>query len=638
MRIEHLSIRNFLSISKIDVSLDNKGLVLIQGENRDDTSQDSNGSGKSSFPDAISWVLYGVTARGVSGAAVINSNTTGACRVEIQLIDEEDLYSIIRIRTKSSSSLIIARNGVDETLATIQLNQERINSIIGCSADVFNAAIYSAQDGMVELPSLTDKALKSLIEEAAGVDRLQRAHELALEKKKGIDLVLTGIQADLHTQEKLLEAAKYNEAQTKSDIKDWDSFRERVIRDIKEEAETVAEEIKGLKKQDVEAYIVEVKNLENAAAELSVDRLKQEIDLEHKIARILIEIDNLKRQARNSELRQNRINSDLLHPDIPVGEACDECGKEYTGDDLDHYTNGLNEELKNEENEASKLFAEIAELLNESVRLEKEKKAAGIVSTEEVKIKDRIIILNKLTEEGNKANKERNSLIDRYTELERKYKEEKARENPHLPTLDRAETVVALHRDSVEEYKNDELEAGHELKVATSVSKVFSREGVRSYILDMVTPFLNSRTSEYLTTLTDGNISAVWSTLATTKAGELREKFNIEVKSKLGAESYKALSGGERRKVKLSCAMALQDLVASRATKPLGIYIADEIDDALDDQGLERLMGILDQKAKEKGTLLVISHNSLSDWIRQTATIVKEGGSSTIEGSCLDLR
>ena len=74
-------------------------------------------------------------------------------------------------------------------------------------------------------------------------------------------------------------------------------------------------------------------------------------------------------------------------------------------------------------------------------------------------------------------------------------------------------------------------------------------------------------------------------------------------------------------------------MVASRAEKPIGLWIGDEIDDALDDAGLERLMGVLEKKAKERGTVMVISHHSLSDWCDQVITVKKAGGVSEISGA-----
>jgi DNA repair exonuclease SbcCD ATPase subunit len=160
---------------------------------------------------------------------------------------------------------------------------------------------------------------------------------------------------------------------------------------------------------------------------------------------------------------------------------------------------------------------------------------------------------------------------------------------------------------------------------------VFSPTGVRAFLLDEVTPFLNDQTAKYLGTLTDGHITATWTTLVKTAKGELREKFSIEVTSASAGETFKSISGGEKRKVRIACALALQDLVGRRASKPIELFIGDEIDDALDNAGRERLMTILEEKARDRGSVFVISHSDLKDWIRNTITVKKVDGKSTVE-------
>ncbi|EPA8429196.1 exonuclease, partial [Escherichia coli] len=161
--------------------------------------------------------------------------------------------------------------------------------------------------------------------------------------------------------------------------------------------------------------------------------------------------------------------------------------------------------------------------------------------------------------------------------------------------------------------------------------QVYSPAGVRSHILTSVTPFLNIRTAEYLNTLSDGNIVAEWSTMETTKKGEYRDKFNISVIKTGSSKSFQTLSGGEKRKVRIACSLALQDLVASRASKNIELFIGDEIDDALDTAGLERLMGILEAKARERGTVMIISHKEMKSWFREIITVeVKEGRSYVV--------
>ncbi len=71
--------------------------------------------------------------------------------------------------------------------------------------------------------------------------------------------------------------------------------------------------------------------------------------------------------------------------------------------------------------------------------------------------------------------------------------------------------------------------------------------------------------------------------------------------------------------------MALQDLISTRATKAIKLWIGDEIDDAIDAAGLERLMVLLEQKAKEVGTVLIISHNDIRDYVRNEIIVEKKG-------------
>ena len=191
--------------------------------------------------------------------------------------------------------------------------------------------------------------------------------------------------------------------------------------------------------------------------------------------------------------------------------------------------------------------------------------------------------------------------------------------------------AIKLKTIETEEERLRELDK--RVALLEDAAAVYGPAGVRAHILDTVTPYLNARTQEYLTVLADGNIKAVWNTLTKSKKGELKEKFSIEVVNEKGAESFEGLSGGEKRKVRLATAMALQDMVASRATKPINIFVADEVDHALDESGLERLMTVLNDKAKERGTVLVISHNSLSDWIDNVITVTKESGYGTVSGA-----
>ena len=190
MKFLKLKIHNFLTIGDAaELSLDGKGLVLIQGINEDDSSATSNGVGKSSIVDALCWAIYGQTARDETGDQVVNNVAKKDCYVRLVAQDGATVYRITRYRKhkefKNQTIVEAASPGEDDTAGvwvdlskgTEKETQGLINSIMGCSLDVFMGAIYAGQEVAPDLPKMTDKQLKLLIEEAAGVERLESDNE-----------------------------------------------------------------------------------------------------------------------------------------------------------------------------------------------------------------------------------------------------------------------------------------------------------------------------------------------------------------------------------------------------------------------------------------------------------------------------
>jgi len=98
MKFLSAHIENFLTVAAGSVKLADRGLNLIQGVNNDDDSASSNGAGKSSIVDAICWCLYGVTARGVKGDAVVNLKAKKNTAVIVMLENGATTYKVERYR------------------------------------------------------------------------------------------------------------------------------------------------------------------------------------------------------------------------------------------------------------------------------------------------------------------------------------------------------------------------------------------------------------------------------------------------------------------------------------------------------------------------------------------------------------
>ncbi len=638
MKILQATIRDFISIGQAELSLGDMGLVLIQGVNEVNPSAKSNGAGKSSIVDAICWCLFGETARGLDGDGVIRWGAKEAS-VTLLLDDEGQRYMVNRLRRKGRGALALSMADgegnftINCTAGTDKLTQEALVKILGYSSDVFCSAIYIGQEQMPDLPRLTDKRLKELIEQAAGVEVLEaaytRAKQLALEAEKAA--VAQAACVDQATRHVTFCEGKLTEldASALQWIKDWSARLHAA--GVEEEAlnralDTALEEFAGW--PDPKPTLARLAEIDRELAGFT-DQQRQERLLAAEVSKAERAMAAAETTARLALKRHAEAQHAAQHAGDHVGEPCDACGQPLTADALRHAVAAA-------ARHAGACKAEATGAAGALLTARKGHAAAAAALAEfragmsdPTKAQAEREALNRTLETYNRA-------VRAVEEARRKCLDNKALRdrlgvevNPYEALLVKAGAEVEKARTQLVEETRLLEAARTEHEIQAAVAKVFGTAGVRAHVLDQVTPYLNDRTSAYLDILSDSTIKAVWTTLVRNAKGELKEKFSIEVTHPNG-EGFQGLSGGEKRKVRIACALALQDLVASRATKPFSLWVADEIDDALDDAGLERLMAVLQEKAREKGTVLVISHNNLTDWIDTVWVVTKREDRSEV--------
>jgi len=638
----HLAIENFLAISLAEIDLSGRGLLLIQGDNQDNPSAESNGAGKSSVPDALYWALTGETARGVSGDAVINRSAGKNCRVVVKVTDEKETYEIARHRkhTKGKNSVTVKLLDADGsgrehdlTKGTDKLTQEVIFKILGCSAEVFKAAVYSGQEQMPDLPGMTDKQLKLLVEEAAGINQLQAAHDIAKKRLATAEAVFSDCLSKKKNLGDRLEDAKSHHEGAKARADEWDKAQGGRIADATNRAKEAVDAVKRLDTEiagdDLVAKEAERDRLQGIIDGVAGERVK-EVELRTTLSRAQAEEAKAQVNLTNAAGKLRTAVDKLKGIDAQIGKACGECGRNHDESTLGAAKCALKETAKKEKTSYDMAVEARAAAGNTVLTSAKslETFTASMTDISEATaslsaINASIVTSSALRDKRKTAATTAKSLVERQREI-------KAEINPHLATITDALGKIDYLKVQIDNADEEIAEQAAAVELRKKAVQVYGPAGVRAHILDTVTPFLNDRTAHYLGALSDGNCHAIWQTLTPTAKGELREKFSIDVADDQGAESFAGLSGGEKRKVRLATALALQDLVGSRAAKPIDLWIGDEIDDALDNAGLERLMNILELKARERGTVLVISHADLKDWIRETLTVVKKGGVSTV--------
>lgn len=653
MDFGNLQMGNFLTISSANIDLNNRGLLLVQGVNDVDSSAGSNGAGKSTIPDCLCWVAFGVTARGVTGDAVVNNHAKKDCFGQFTATEADFEYTIARYRkhTVHKNALTVVQKELS-TGATLSLTrgtdketQEVVANILGCSLDVFQGAIYAGQEKMPDLPGMTDKNLKTLLEEASGTEILAEAYTEARQRLLGVKTRLEGALTRLN-EERARSVTLAGPTPTHAQGEYGELLDKQKAHNDGRKARATAhlEHIKPLS-DSIAAREKRIAELDEAGvdaqaaaitAELATHTSKgEELGRLHGVVAAAQRAHDVANGAGTTIAVQVRgAKAELEQVDKLIGTPCGECGKDYCAHDLEGATQARTKKIAEITRQVPEVQAAIKET-REALEVAQKAYDGFKLTLPDVSAQNAALVALRERKDAIKTLRTNVDTEKNNIEIHRSNaKGELTSPNPWDKAVEVKKEEIDKCLATVASLETTLDGAEDELALYDEAVKVFGPAGVRAQILDMITPFLNEQTREYLGTMSDGNIHATWSTLSRTSKGELREKFNIEVTHDLGGDSFSALSGGEKRKVRLATFMAMQDLVASRATKPLNLFIADEIDHALDDAGLERLMAILERKARERGTVLVISHNELADWIPNNLTVRKVGqGQSTIDSS-----
>jgi DNA repair exonuclease SbcCD ATPase subunit len=639
MRFGNLVIKNFLSIKEATVNLTSRGLVLIEGKNLDDSSARSNGAGKSSIADALCWCLFGKTARGVSGNDVINRKANKNCLVSVEIHDNKNDYVVVRTRKNPSNTLTVHKGELDLTKGTVAETQKVVETIIGCPYDVFCSTVYAGQENMPDLPAMTDKELKALIESVLGVERISAVYQKVLDEtvegKHRLDVATNAYSqsqaTEMSVRNSLQDLVKWRE--------NWESDQKATVEEWRKRHENAQAEYKNALR-DLEAKEASAKDAVKVNDEIDAEIAKDH-KLKSEISTLRDDYYSKKQSFSNAQLAVSAHKCDLAelidqhkNANKIIGQKCPTCGKPFTADDLKERQAIIK---RNAQELAEQIRKESVELQNAQKAMEDAKQlwkdAENALPDTSKILKQKEACINALSavrmakeNVSHKRDVEQNAL----SELN---KAEKVlmKTNPYIELVKQQEESLQKAIEQSQKANKDLEQAKHDISVLGELKTVFGSQGVRQHILDTITPILNDKTADYLNILSDGKLTAIWTTLTANKSGEVKEKFSIQVANSVGGGTFDSLSGGEKRKVRVACCLALQELVASRATKPIEIFIADEVDHALDDTGVERLIGVLNEKAKTCGTLMVISHNPLRNWIDKTITITKENGYSEIK-------
>lgn len=691
MHWEEMTIRNFGPFVDVSISLDSKGLVCVEGDNQLSTSADSNGAGKSYLLEAVVWCLYGRTVRGQTGDDVVNHRfgpTPGNnCAVIERIRHGSSLIEIARYRRHKTgkNGVTVSIDGVDQTKGTNKETDKLIVDILGLDYDSFVRSVYFDGHKIVSFPTLADKEVKAVFERVLGLEELTRVADV-VRRHKSEAIILLG---NRDTQLKLVNV-RHSTAQAEvsrfaMQAVNWQAEQDAKIKEKAKQADETWDSMKLIipvdtapleaRKAEIDTFILlaagigsdlvdintafnEVTTANNQAAvrKAVLDRGKMSIAGNPELIASETRLYYLLKEKKTSLASHTATASNASHK---IGQPCGECGKIYLADDLGSIIEHAKKHMAVETTAIATIEQEIVDI---KAAIEKSKNDAIAladldIQREQLVISEGATLLASIVEKKSKLEAVLQGVSRLQTELAgivaqidaAKHIETrrdtvgaqahaleddiaflKAQPNPNAIEHDRWLAVQTEAAKDVAEKEASIAEVNDRLATIEVLEKAYGRNGLKAHIIEQVTPILNMRANEYAARLADGSITINFSTIAKNKDGTYSERFQVTVKNDQGAESYLGNSSGECKKIDLAIAIAFADLVYARAGRPIDLWCADEIAESLDATALERVVELLRDKAKERGTLLCISHVPLSDYIPTVWTVKKTGDGSTI--------
>jgi DNA repair exonuclease SbcCD ATPase subunit len=615
MKFQQLKVHNFGSIKELDIPLADRGLQLILGRNEDAPKSCSNGSGKSTLLDSFTWVVWGQTVRGMKHDDVVNETINKDCMVELYFEESDITYKIVRYRKNTSdinykpNDLVLFVGDEDVSGVSVEDTQQRVNELLGLDFVTFCAMMPGAG---VRVASMTDLEVKELLEKLLQTEVLGKAQEITRDLYKQNN---TKLQINTDKLKSITDAIVELTNRLNSLQVDHDSF----------------EEVKKNKIEDIKQLLNELETersangvVINKAVSVSekLDKARSRLtDAEKDISTSTKRLYSLTTD-HNTKVSFKKAYKDQLNSVEEIGAHCDLCQQSVDKSHIDMISTNILSAIKDIEKEII--------LLADSVSVEQDKlsKYAAIKELAKKDI-DRFLTLQQEAIYAEKTNKSLIKQISRHNEeIEKILKEQ----NPLENLIE--ETTGSLTTKQAEQQACETLidELSQEDKLLAYWLDGFAPSGLRSFMLDHVTPVLNSAAKKYADLLTEGEMAIKFNTKETLKNGKIKDKFNIEVTQAHGGSSYLSNSTGERARANLVIALALGDLAALRVNKRIPFRFLDEPFESVDESGTDAILKLLNNQQDYYDSVFVITHQDhFKQLFDNKVTIVKKNGFSSWE-------
>ena len=599
LNFKTLTLQNFMSHENSTINLNRGGFTLLQGKNDcPEDSAHSNGSGKSALWDGLSWCLTGETLRG--GKDIERKGCKEGTLVKLEFDVDSSSYILIRTKNHSTykTNLKIFVNGEDVSGKGIRDSEEILQKL---------------------LPDLTSSLLGSVIVLGQGMPN------------KFSDNTPAGRKAVLEN----LSKSDFMIEQLKEKVGDRSFYLSTNLREQENEGIKSNTKLNLLKER--------LTQIQNQQTDLSTIDLTE---LKNKQAALSVELSSIEAEGRDAELanqaldeRIDAVQSELLNVTSAQNQALSTITDPYNSQltDLQAQKVELTAEINSLEKEISRLESitdicptcgqkiqgiEKPSTLDQRTTLAKLLDQRNCIMDSYAKLNDECSTQVKLTEESFLANKhqfevELNDLKSKKVQGQRAVAELNRQYISKSQELNKLTLYIERTESDIERLTSESLSVADEtskieLDIEAITSQIqnieshlqvlqkmetFLKRDFRGILLTNIIDFINKKAGDYSDKVFGHRNLSVE-----------QEGNNIQIR--FLSKEYSTLSGGEQKKVDIIIQLALRQMLRTYLNFSSNLFVTDEIFDALDIQGCQKILTLLTQELADVGTIFIVTHRA----------------------------
>lgn len=612
MIIKKLKIFNFFTFKDVDLELEQLP-YFITGENRDETSSSSNGSGKSLLVQSMLWCLFGdILRKNVKADDVIGPQGDWT-EVSMTIERESQVFEISRFRGHP-----VYKNNVrffvdGEDVSQHKNNDEFIQEVLGINQKIFYQCAYNDKRKET-IVNLTPSKLKEVIAEILDVERFDKYIKSLRSLKSKNEVKIDKISNAFSIKEKNKKDLEQNKEWVFQDLERFEEDKKSRLEALDAEDEELQEEQNQIEKK-YERYVEGISDDLTTMKEYLLEN-KEKVD---DIQNLIKNNGELKSDVRLGKSKSEQLIQKIyeIQKILSNKEVCSFCGGDIKDQSLfeshEKKLNDLEQQFSDNENSIESLQGQLE--LGEKKELE----------------------LKELFDEYSKVKNKYISLKSEFKKYQENYsssleKNEKSREviaakkrKIEMETVDIFSTRIKNLEDSIseieEEIENDRKEFDvTKTEIDDCLVLIESLQNIKTSIFNSFVWTLQENINKNFEEMTDGDFRCELDD----SNSELIFKFTSS--SKNGKTfPYSVFSDGEQARIAKAVSVALEDLLQ------IGFVIDDEGLSNVDASGITMILDFIINKNRNKSYFFVGHHSAFKDYFMDLGNIhvIKENGVST---------